>query len=470
MSNYLRKIILVSVITGSVFFGVAILFGIKQTLLLNHCEKILLKSTELTFRISNLHEQLTSAIFFKKKEDFQQIISELQSLSPLVTEISNDIILPIDIKSICIAHSDISSLIILLHSYNNEILSPENIVKIHTKTRELSEKTEQFDVELRNYIIKINKTNSFIIMSLLLAASTIITIVLLYVHNRIILPLASLLEEIAHKRFNGDYSKLNGPKNSQLFFMITDYFNKLVNLYVYEKEVQASADKKNIMKCCSYAVTGEIASEIAHDIINRANGMMNYAEIIRGELEPMKSPLLIESIDKIQDSGQLIADCASQILYTSCNEELCEQVKIKDILEKILKVLSRRMRHERIEVIQECTNDFLTRQIHLHIIAVVLLSVLLTAFEYIDVERFPDKRKIIFRGDVKNHKIIIKIIYPQSDVSQESDKNLTTAVVQRTSERLHILTMFLEEKGGSVELQHIRDNIFCINVSFPVSI
>lgn len=468
MSNYLRKIILISVITGSVFFGLAILFGIKQTLLLKHCEKVLLKSTELSFRISNLHEQLTSAIFFKKKEDFQQIISELQSLSPLVTEISNDLVLPLDIKSICIAHSDISSLIMLLHSYNDAIISPENIVKIHAKTRELTEKTEQFNMELRNYIIKINKTNSFIVIGLLLAASTMITIVLLYMHKKIVLPLASLLDEIAHKRFSGDYSKLNRPKNGQLFFMITDYFNNFVNLYVYEKELQASIDKRNIIKCCSYAVTGEIASEISHDIIDRANGMMNYAEVIRGELEPMESQLLIESIDKIQDSGQLIADYASQILYTACNEELCEQVKIRDILGKILKVLSRRMRHEQIEVIQECTNDFLMRQMHLHIMTVVLLSILLTAFEDIGAVRFSDKRKITFRGDIKNHNVIIKIIYPKADISQENGKKL--AAIQRTSERLHVLTMFLEEKGGSVELTHISDNIFCIKVSLPVSI
>lgn len=478
MASYLRKLILLSVITGSALFLIAMAIGIKQTLFLSHFENTLAKSTELNFRLANLKERLTYSALFKKGADFQQIISELQALSPFLIEISNDLLIPAELKSIGLVHADVASLIMLLHGHNNSTTSDEEIVRIQEKTTEIVAKSERFNVELRNHILNVSKSNSLLITGILLTVCILITLFLLYINKKIVLPLASLMDEITAKRFDGDYSRLATHPESKFISVITDYFNYFVNLYYYEKEIQQKTAEKSSVKCCGHAVTGEVASEIAHDIIDRANGVINYAEVIRDEIEPMHSTFLMESIAKLQDEGKLIAEYASQILYSSCDDELCEKVSVKDILERILRVLGRKIRQEQAEVTLELSMEFLELRIRLHVMSMVLLAILLAAIENISKVKSEGKKKIItLKGAVKNGNVFMSVTH-QHDGSLPSEENgiqpsyTKDKEIQISEERLQMLAMFLAEKDGSLNIKrndHDQRSL-SIELTFPTSI
>jgi signal transduction histidine kinase len=169
----------------------------------------------------------------------------------------------------------------------------------------------------------------------------------------------------------------------------------LVNSVAFTLNCQERiSGREEMFRASQFASIGELAADVAHEINNLSNGIINYAQILADEVDGLGSRLEHEQLlGKVIQEGERIAAISNRLLAYSEDPELEDQhFRIDQVIEEALEFISHRLRNDGVEVrkyLPEDTPDFIgNRQKILHL----FLNILNNAWQALN-KRFPGKDK-----------------------------------------------------------------------------
>ena len=149
---------------------------------------------------------------------------------------------------------------------------------------------------------------------------------------------------------------------------------------------------EEMFRASQFSAVGELAADVAHEINNLSNGIINYAQILADEAECLGLHLEHEQLlGKVIQEGERIAEISNRLL--ACSEEPeqdNQRFRIDQVVQEALGLISHRLRNDGIEVrkyLQDEMPDFIgNRQKIFHL----FLNLLNNAWQALN-KRYPGK-------------------------------------------------------------------------------
>lgn len=151
-----------------------------------------------------------------------------------------------------------------------------------------------------------------------------------------------------------------------------------------------------IRRIFRYAILGELASGIIHEIINPINGIINYAQILKDQNSGSSEE--IDILDRIINEGDRISITLRK-LNSFARGEVGERVPIhpKNLILELINWANPLFRKKNIKVKTDIPDDLPWMEIELDKLQLVLLDIIFYAIEVLTkMVHVPEKSKILF--------------------------------------------------------------------------
>jgi PAS domain S-box-containing protein len=236
--------------------------------------------------------------------------------------------------------------------------------------------------------------------------------------------------------------------------------------------------RKKEMETQRLAVIGEIAGSIAHDIRNPLTIIQSLLEVQQSFLKPEMIPS--ETVRaKLSNSASKMQNAVSRILsivkviqsnIRDASESKVESIKLEPLLQQIQLFLTKKLEAEGVQLnLEKLPKDFEFRgssikvtQILTNLISNALDAVSSLPQKWVQISAFKNEEfveiRVIDSGSGISREIADKIFLPLfTTKSGDSGTGLGLSIVKR----------FMEEQGGSVELDQSFPNT-CFVLKFPL--
>ncbi len=305
--------------TVLVFLAIVLALGVRQYLLYHQCRQAVTNGDRLLFQFTAIKDHLNESLILGKDINLRAFNSELQNLEKEVEGLAGNILVPEGLKGSLPTRVDLVGLEVRLRAIQEQR---------QEKTRETAELVRSLNntnVGLQQFRFLLSDHNQTILLGLhriivgALGLIVVLSCTLLYFLNRhMAAPMLNLCRLTSPE---GETSEESNPGCSM------ETLTRRINMLLagtgerqWEKGGVDLADPVQLQKEAlryRYAVTGCIGSELASELTNRINGVINYTQTL-------------VDIDEQGDKGQQAAN-----LYQSLIEEEKKTAELVAALQRV---------------------------------------------------------------------------------------------------------------------------------------
>ncbi len=271
-------------ITGAVlvFLCIVCALGVRQFLLYNQCQQAMAASDRLLFQFTTIKGHLIESLILMEDVNLQALNGELQNLEKEAESLSRNILVPESLKATLVSRADLVSLEVRLRAIQDHRPNKTQA------TAELVRSLNGINVSLQQFRILLSDYTQTILLGLhkiiagalgLIVAMTCTLLFLLNRHLAIpVLNLCRLTDAV------GDASEDHGRPCS--LEDLTKRINDLVARSSHPVLLEHTSDpsqpaflQQEALRY-RYAAAGGLSSELASEMTNIINGVINYTQTL----------------------------------------------------------------------------------------------------------------------------------------------------------------------------------------------
>ena len=278
----LKRLFFVITATVLVFLALVLALGIRQYLLYNQCRQAVADGDRLLFQFTAIKDHLNESLILGEDVNLRAFSGELQNLEKEVEGLKGNILVPDGLKAPLPTRVDLVGLEVRLRAIQEQ--RPE-------KTKESAELVRSLNgtnIILQQFRFLLSDHTQTILLGLhriivgALGLIVVLSCTLLYLLNRhLATPMLNLCRLTAPEgEGDGDNDALCSMA------MLTDRISGVLTGAGVPQWVKGEADltdpgqiQREALRY-RYAVTGCIGSELASELTNRINGVINYTQTL----------------------------------------------------------------------------------------------------------------------------------------------------------------------------------------------
>ncbi|MBU0481797.1 MAG: hypothetical protein KKG47_11930 [Proteobacteria bacterium] len=350
MSTPLRKTIVATCLVIFVFLTALLTLWFRQNQTIRQQQNVVEQTEKINFQFAIIREHITESILDRKFDKFPEIAVEMEELNQNISRVIANAHIPDEYKLSLMNQIDIPGIILLLRQIETDNQKPESLKRLNRDTRVLGERLILFDRMTIDYARRaIFALQSIIIGTLALSVFTLV-IVLALLYRRMAVPIMSLARQTTSLK-EGKNTSLSMPSGCAETDVLASFTKDLLD--------SRENDKAEIFRASQLAALGELAADVAHEINNLSNGVINYAQILADEdLNDRQSPEHDLLVGKIIKEGERIAGISGKLLsYSECHAKGLEPIDLNRLVEETLALTQHRFRSDGIEIIRKLQPD-----------------------------------------------------------------------------------------------------------------
>ncbi|NLX19026.1 MAG: hypothetical protein GXY53_07060 [Desulfobulbus sp.] len=264
-----------------VFLTLVILLGIRQYLLYDQCQQAVTDADRLLFQFTGIKDHLNESLVLEKEINLQTLSGELLHLEKETEQLKNNILVPETLKSTLPTRVDLVGIEVRLRAIHEKgherAKGVAEIIRILNSTNIT---LQQFRFLLTDHTQSVLVGLHRIIIGTL-GLIVVLSCTLLYLLNRYIAaPILSLSELPALKRDDKDTD--GAYSMSALLMRVRHLLQNSIPPYqqTTDSEITDAARIRQETLRYRYAVTGYIGPELASELTNSLNGIVNYTQTL----------------------------------------------------------------------------------------------------------------------------------------------------------------------------------------------
>jgi len=287
-----KPLALTVILTSFLLLAVVLSMGVMQQLSLRHRQQVVEESEKVLFQYAIIREHLIESILAGQTGNLAGLASEMESFRQNLTVLLAKADLPAESQLTFLNQVDLSGIILLLRETHGTAGETDKLRQLQRETRILGERLLLFDRLVSGQAQR----------NLVGVQAVLIGILALFV---------------------------GGLLGTMLLFYRRLDSGKSV-------ETQVLPD---IFRTSQLSALGELAGEVAHEINDLSNGIINYAQLLSDELTACGDrPEAEKMLGKIIGSGERIGAISGEIL--ACSESRDQGKQPTDLSRVIADVLS----------------------------------------------------------------------------------------------------------------------------------
>ncbi|MBU0484360.1 MAG: hypothetical protein KKB30_07585 [Proteobacteria bacterium] len=346
MSTTLKKSITLSCFIIFIVLGCLLTLWFRQRQTIEHHQAIVEQTEKVNFQFAIIREHIIESILGGNLQQLPGIAQEMEGLNQNISKIIANAHIPDEYKLTFINQINIPGTILLIRQIDSDKPDPEKLRQLNQETRVLGERLMLFDRVTLNYAKQsIFALQSIIIGTLALSVFTLVIVMTIF-YRRMAVPIMSLARQTAEVK-DGKSADLSMPPGCAETDALATFTKDLLD---YRETGRAE-----IFRASQLASLGEMAADVAHEINNLSNGIINYAQILADEndddkLQPDHNLL----VGKIIKEGERIASISGKLLsYSESQFVGHEQLDLNQLIEEALALTQHRFRSDGIQVIKQ---------------------------------------------------------------------------------------------------------------------
>ncbi|MBU0676454.1 MAG: hypothetical protein KJ950_17600 [Proteobacteria bacterium] len=350
MSTPLKKTISLTCLMILMVLGGLLTLWIQQSRTINHHQQMAGQTEKINFQFAIIREHIIESIIDGKLQQIPGVAREMEDLSRNLNKIVADTHVPDEYKLTFMNQIDIPGIILLLKRIENSTAKTDDFRQLNRETRILGERLLLFDRVIINYGTRSVLALQAIIIGVMALSVVTLIIVMAILYRRMALPIISLARQTAEVR-DGNYSVLDMPPGCAETDALATFARDLLS--------SRDSDRDKVLRASRLASLGELTTDVAHEINNLSNGIINYGQILADEspedkLQPEHDTL----IGKIIAEGEKVATISSKLLsYGDSREKEQQNLDLNALIEEVLDLTLHRFRSDGIEIIKELQPD-----------------------------------------------------------------------------------------------------------------
>lgn len=310
----LKRLFFFITVAVLVFLAIVLALGVRQYLLYHQCRQAVTNGDRLLFQFTALKDHLNESLILKEDINLHAFNGELQNLEKEVEGLTGNILVPEGLKGSLPTRVDLVGLEVRLRAIQEQR---------QEKTRETAELVRSLNntnVGLQQFRFLLSDHTQAILLGLhriivgALGLIVVLSCTLLYLLNRhLAAPMLNLCRLTADDQETGEGSYADCSME-----MLTTRINGLLAGTVERQWTQGGVDLADPRQLHEearryrYAVTGCLGSELASELTNRINGVINYTQTLidineQGDNRPQAAGLYQSLITEEKKTAELVA-------------------------------------------------------------------------------------------------------------------------------------------------------------------
>ncbi|HSH13242.1 MAG TPA: ATP-binding protein, partial [Desulfurivibrionaceae bacterium] len=337
-----KALVFIVALVSSLLVALLVL-GILQQMGLRHRQQVVVESEKVLFQYAIIREHLIESILAGQSADLAGLVGELESFRQNLTNLVGRAGLPTESQLNFLNQVDISGIILHLREANGGGGEADNLRQLQRETRILGERLLLFDRLVSGQAQR----------NLVGLQAVVIGVLALVVGGL----LGGLLL----------FNRRLGPGQATEQPVVLD-----------------------IIRASQLTALGELTGEVAHEINDLSNGIINYAQLLADELaECGDRPETEKMLGKIIAAGERIGAISGQILVCSeSREQGREPTDLNRVVADVLSLLKSRFRGQGILVSRDLPDNLPAVSGNRRQLRQLFLNLLLNAQQALD-NRYP---------------------------------------------------------------------------------
>lgn len=475
MSTSLRKSVIATVVVVSLVLVFLLGLGIRQHRGTVRHQQIVNQTEKVIFQFVIAREHLIESVLARDYEQFQAISREMEGLHQNLSVILANADIPDQFKLSFLNQIDLSGIILLLRELQGNELREEKIRKLNREVRVIGERLMAFDRILVNHARKSLLSLQSVIIGALAITVFILTVILLFFYRRLAVPLISLAGQAGLIK-QGEAPDISGSEGCKEIEAVIGALTGLAS---------RTRGREEMFRASQMAVIGELTSDVAHEINNLSNGIINYAQILADEGGGKGIGLEQEQVlGKIIKEGERIATISCKLLSCSEGQEqanLMQDFSLGELVNETLSFISHRMRSDGVRLVSNLQDGFPAFHGNRQNVRHIFLNILNNSIHSLN-ERYPgkDDNKLLevrnnliheagqewLRTTVTDRGVGIKV----GDLDKVFEPDFTTKAPGTGSGLgLAISREIVNGYGGRIRIDSVQGDYTTVTVDLPVS-
>lgn len=277
----LRRLFFTITTTVLVFLTLVLLLGVRQYLLYDQCQQAVIDADRLLFQFTGIKDHLNESLVLEKEISLHTLSGELLHLEKEMEQLKGNILVPENLKTTLPTRVELVGIEVRLRAIHE---------KRHDRAGEVAEVLRilnNTNITLQQFRFLLTDHTQGILVGLhriiigTLGLIVVLSCTLLYLLNRYLAaPILSLSQLPALKR---------QEEEDHAQYSIDTLVNRLHHLLeekdhplqrTTDSEITSAAQIQQEALRYRYATTGYIGSELASELTNSLNGVMNYTQTL----------------------------------------------------------------------------------------------------------------------------------------------------------------------------------------------
>lgn len=272
----LNKVFSGITVTVLIFLCIVLVLGIRQYLLYAHCRQAVAAGDQLLFHFTAINTHLTTSLVTKEPVNLQSLNRELQGLEREVEELGRDILVPEGLKATLPSRTDLVGLEVRLRTIQDRGYDKAE------QTAQMVATLSALNIGLQQFRFHMSDHNQQVLLGLYqiiagaLGLIVALSCTLLFLLNR------RLAAPILH------LCRLTGTDEHVCSMQeLTEKISGLLAVGAQHAQpcqlAEGGQDSDRIRRHarqCRYAVMGYVSGELASEMTNLINGVINYTQTL----------------------------------------------------------------------------------------------------------------------------------------------------------------------------------------------
>jgi len=474
MSTSLRRTVIATVITVSLVLVALLGLGFRQYRGGVRHQQIVDQAEKVIFQFAIVREHLTESLLSGHFDRFQDISQEMEGLHQNLSVVLANADIPDQFKLSFLNQIDLPGIILLLREMQGIEMKAENIRKLNREVRVLGERLMLFDRILVNHARKSLLSLQSVVIGVLAITVFILSVILVVFYRKLTVPLIYLAGQAEAIRQGREpvITCRNVCKEIEVVIgVVTDV-------------VRLNRGRDNMFRASQLAAIGELASDVAHEVNNLSNGIINYAQILADEGAGKSLDLEQEELlKKIIKEGERIASVSCKLLSCSEGQEQAGQeqdLSLGEVVGETLSFLNHRMRSDGVRLVRSLRDDLPTFYGNRQSVRHIFLNIFNNALQALN-ERYPgkdDNKLLEVRNGLiheNNQEWLRTTIVDQGtgieagDLEKVFEPDFTTKAPGAGSGLgLAISREIVNGYGGKIKIESVRGDYTSVTVDLPL--